>query len=124
MLEEPRGRLYVQTDCVLLFCSSYLEAHAFVFFFIFSKTREAVSYRTARPHLGETAAGLCVFMAPLSPIRVTNPAVFCCICFARTQIASDWNKPDGQMCIGGDRAEVLRFLHDLPVRKVGGVASA
>lgn len=34
------------------------------------------------------------------------------------QIASDWNKPDGQMCIGGDRAEVLRFLHDLPVRKV------
>lgn len=38
------------------------------------------------------------------------------------QIASDWNKPDGQMCIGGDRAEVLRFLHDLPVRKVGGTA--
>lgn len=34
------------------------------------------------------------------------------------QIASDWNKPDGQMCIEGDRAEVLRFLHDLPVRKV------
>lgn len=26
------------------------------------------------------------------------------------------------MCIGGDRAEVLRFLHDLPVRKVGGRA--
>lgn len=46
----------------------------------------------------------------LTPIRVTG-----------SQIASDWNKPDGQMCIGGDRAEVLRFLHDLPVRKVGGL---
>lgn len=38
--------------------------------------------------------------------------------FAPTQIASDWNKPDGQYCVRGDRAEVLRFLHDLPVRKV------
>lgn len=36
------------------------------------------------------------------------------------QIASDWNKPNGQMCIGGDRGEILRFLHDLPVRKVCG----
>lgn len=34
------------------------------------------------------------------------------------KIASDWNKPNGQWCVGGDRAEVLRFLHDLPVRKV------
>ncbi|CAM9394134.1 unnamed protein product [Scytosiphon promiscuus] len=41
--------------------------------------------------------------------------------FMLAKIASDWNKPDGQMCIGGDRAEVLRFLHDLPVRKIGGV---
>ncbi|CAN0465469.1 unnamed protein product [Ectocarpus sp. 12 AP-2014] len=41
--------------------------------------------------------------------------------FTLAKIASDWNKPDGQMCIGGDRAEVLRFLHDLPVRKIGGV---
>lgn len=37
---------------------------------------------------------------------------------APMQIASDWNKPDGQFCIRGDRAEVLQFLHDLPVRKV------
>lgn len=38
--------------------------------------------------------------------------------FAPMQIASDWNKPDGQFCVRGDRAEVLRFLHDLPMRKV------
>ncbi|CAM9271352.1 unnamed protein product, partial [Choristocarpus tenellus] len=41
--------------------------------------------------------------------------------FMLAKVASDWNKPDGQMGIPGDLGCVRSFLRDLPTRKVGGV---
>ena len=37
------------------------------------------------------------------------------------KIASDANKPDGQCNVGHTTREVVRFMRDLPVRKVPGV---
>jgi DNA polymerase kappa len=37
------------------------------------------------------------------------------------KICSNMNKPNGQHMVPNDRAEVLRFMRDLPVRKVNGV---
>ena len=41
--------------------------------------------------------------------------------FRLAKIAADVQKPNGQFEIGASRAQVLAFLRDLPVRKVGGV---
>lgn len=35
------------------------------------------------------------------------------------KIASDKNKPNGQCVVGATREEVLEFIADLPIRKVG-----
>ena len=37
------------------------------------------------------------------------------------KVCSDVNKPDGLFVLPGDRAAVLEFVRDLPVRKVGGI---
>jgi len=37
------------------------------------------------------------------------------------KICSNMNKPNGQYVVPNDRAEILRFMRDLPVRKVNGV---
>jgi DNA polymerase kappa len=41
--------------------------------------------------------------------------------FMLAKIASDRNKPNGQLAVGPSHEEVLAFLHPLPVRKVGGI---
>ncbi|GKY94038.1 hypothetical protein MPSEU_000370500 [Mayamaea pseudoterrestris] len=41
--------------------------------------------------------------------------------FMLAKIASDRNKPDGQLIIGSGEEEVKSFLHPLPPRKVGGI---
>ena len=41
--------------------------------------------------------------------------------FMLAKIASDRNKPNGQLLIGPSHDEVLTFLHPLPTRKVGGI---
>jgi DNA polymerase kappa len=41
--------------------------------------------------------------------------------FFLAKVASDINKPDGQFSIHPDKDEVLRFLQDLPLRKLPGV---
>lgn len=41
--------------------------------------------------------------------------------FMLAKIASDMNKPNGQLLIGPSHDEVLAFLHPLPTRKVGGI---
>lgn len=41
--------------------------------------------------------------------------------FMLAKIASDRNKPNGQLSVGPSHEEVLAFLHPLSVRKVGGI---
>ena len=39
------------------------------------------------------------------------------------KIGSDMNKPNGQTAIPFDREEILKFMRDLPLRKVGSIFS-
>ena len=41
--------------------------------------------------------------------------------FMLAKIASDRNKPNGQLIVGSNHDDVLSFLHPLPPRKVGGI---
>jgi DNA polymerase kappa len=41
--------------------------------------------------------------------------------FMLAKIASDRNKPNGQLAVGPRQEDVLQFLHPLPTRKVGGI---
>uniref|UniRef100_A0A915J324 DNA polymerase kappa n=1 Tax=Romanomermis culicivorax TaxID=13658 RepID=A0A915J324_ROMCU len=39
------------------------------------------------------------------------------------KICSDKNKPNGQFCLSNDRDKILKFVSNLPIRKVGGIGS-
>ena len=41
--------------------------------------------------------------------------------FLLAKIASDMNKPNGQLCIPHDHKKIMHFLRDLPVRKISGI---
>ena len=41
--------------------------------------------------------------------------------FRLAKVAADQKKPDGQFRVGAGKAAVLRFLRDLPCRKIGGI---
>ena len=41
--------------------------------------------------------------------------------FMLAKIASDMNKPNGQLLVPSDHESVIRFLHPLPIRKVSGI---
>jgi DNA polymerase kappa len=41
--------------------------------------------------------------------------------FMLAKIASDRNKPNGQLAVGPDHQEIIDFLYPLPTRKVGGI---
>ncbi|KAK2715560.1 DNA polymerase kappa-like isoform X2 [Artemia franciscana] len=39
------------------------------------------------------------------------------------KIGSDQNKPNGQFVIPADKEEILKFIHDLPIRKISGIGN-